>query len=373
MPHSLSSAVARGYDHLVYVRVFEGCNLHCQHCFIPANPKKMEPEDFSRIPQVVSGFAKRGDTILLQWHGGEPTLLGPDYLVDAIERVQSNSDYRWVHGIQTNLLTYDQRWAQVYRTYFGGEVGVSWDHGIRLLRKGRPESFADFEAQFWQKFEQLRADGLDPYVVITVTRPLLEAYRSPLRLLQMLAARGVRRFHLERLTPTGEARENWGWLGVSNREWSEYMARLAPAYARWQQLAGERSEKGLTCSPLDGIGLSVDRLLAGDSGGYGCLSGVCDTHFHTIDAGGYKRGCTAITAEEPDNRRAKVIRIVRIKEERAARRFDCQACDFRSICSAGCLAGDMDDGSGECAGGRILFSALRRMRQEELGAGSQVV
>ncbi len=362
MSGSVSSMTTRGYDHLVYVRLFEGCNLHCQHCFIPANPKKMEPQAFSEIPQVVSGFAKPGDKILLQWHGGEPTLLGPEYLVDAIERIQKNTDYQWVHGIQTNLLTYDDRWADVYRRYFGGEVGVSWDHGIRLLRKGKSESFADFEDAFWPKFQQLLADGLDPYLVVTMTKPLLDAYQNPVRLLEMLSSKGVKRFHLERLTPTGEARENWEWLGVSNREWSEYMSRFALAYARWMQVNAEYPEKHITCSPLDGIGLSVDRLLAGQTGGYGCLSGVCDTHFHTIDAGGYKRGCTAITAEEPDNRRAKVIRIVRIKEERQARRFDCQACEFRDICSAGCLAGDMDDGSGECAGGAILFSTLKSMR-----------
>lgn len=26
------------FDHLVYLRIHEGCNLWCEHCYIPANP-----------------------------------------------------------------------------------------------------------------------------------------------------------------------------------------------------------------------------------------------------------------------------------------------------------------------------------------------
>ncbi len=354
---SVTSMVETPFDHLVYVRVFEGCNLHCEHCFIPANPKKMEPEQFSQIPERVAMFAQKGQRILLQWHGGEPTLLGVDYLRDAISRVEAGVDFQWIHGIQTNLLTYDERWAELYREKFDGEVGVSWDWGIRLLSKSRPESFDEFERRFWPKFERLLADGLSPYLVITGTKPFFDRFKNPMELFEMLAQRGVQRFHIERLTPTGEARKNWSWLGVSNREWSLHMARFARAYMAWNANSGKR----LSMSPVDGLLKSVERLRAGQAGGYGCLSGACDTKFHTIDASGYKRGCTAITSEEPDNKRASVVRIFRIGEERQQRRFDCQSCEFKAICSAGCLAGDMDDGSGECAGGRSLFAALQAL------------
>lgn len=351
---SVSSMETRGYDHLVYVRVFEGCNLHCQHCFIPANPKKMTPEQFSSIPAWVRQFAAPGERILLQWHGGEPTLLGVAFLRDAINRVEACQDFEWIHGIQTNLLTYDADWRDLYREKFSGEVGVSWDHGIRLLKKDDPESFGAFEAQFWPRFEGLLSDGLTPYVVITGTKPFFDRYKNPLDLFEMLWAKGVRRLHIERLTPSGEARKHWSWLGVNNREWSDAMGRLARAYRAWSKHSG----RYLQISPLDGIQLSIDRLRRGEAGGYGCLSGVCDTHFHTIDASGYRKGCTALTAEEPDNRRANVVRIFRIGEERQVRRTNCDACPYRAICSAGCLAADMDDGSGECAGGSRLFSAM---------------
>lgn len=355
---SVNTMVTAPFDHLVYVRVFEGCNLHCQHCFIPANPKKMEPEQFSAIPEMVSRFAKVGQKILLQWHGGEPTLLGHKYLVDAIERVEKNKDFEWIHGIQTNLMTYSPEWTGVYKKYFGSEVGVSWDWAIRLTSKDRSETFEDFEAKFWPKFNQLLEDGLSPYLVVTGTKPFFERFKNPVEFFDFVYDRGIRRVHIERLTPSGEARQNWSWLGVSNMDWSAYMSRMARAYVSWSRNTG----KFLSISPLDGLFASVDRLLAGQAGGYGCLSGVCDTHFHTIDETGYRRGCTAITSEEPDNKRAKVIKIVKIEQDRQIRRWNCVSCKYKVICSAGCLASDMDDGSGECAGGSRLFQSVEMMR-----------
>ena len=42
------------FDHMLYMRLFEGCNVFCEHCFIPNNPKKMNLSnpnlsDFSRL------------------------------------------------------------------------------------------------------------------------------------------------------------------------------------------------------------------------------------------------------------------------------------------------------------------------------------
>ena len=50
---------APAFDHLVYLRVFEGCNLHCEHCFIPSNPKRMTMDDLKAVPEKVAGV-KRG-------------------------------------------------------------------------------------------------------------------------------------------------------------------------------------------------------------------------------------------------------------------------------------------------------------------------
>lgn len=348
---------APAFDHLVYLRIFEGCNLHCEHCFIPSNPKKMTLEDFDRVPETVAGFAAPGSRILLQWHGGEPTIFGPDWLETAIGRVEAaGSQFSWQHGIQTNLLNYDASWAPLYHRHFGGEVGVSWDPGIRLMRRGDPSSNAAYEAVFWPNFEAMLADGLDAYVVVTFTRTFVEHFRDPYRFFQMMEERGVRRVHLERVTRTGYARENWARVGLDNAEYSEAMARFLRAYWRYLHVRhGTETHDRLHVSPFDGLIGSVERLCDGTAGGYGCWSGNCDTRFHTIDANGYKAGCTAVTSEIDNKRATEILSFPDFTTARQERQWDCQTCQFRKICSSGCLASLMDDGSGECAGGQRLF------------------
>jgi radical SAM protein with 4Fe4S-binding SPASM domain len=339
------------------MRIFEGCNLHCEHCFIPKNPKRMSIEDVAASAGAVRSFAKPGQRILLQWHGGEPTMFGPNWLREAISAIEeAGPEFVWDHGIQTNLMTYSTEWADLYFEKFGGNVGVSWDPVIRLLRAGRPETNADYEVAFRKNLSRLVADGLDPYLVMTATRVFFERFRNPFDLFDEMLAMGVRKAHIERLTETGYARANWSRLGVDNAAYSKGMSRILKAYELWRR----RDDNGalLNLSPFDGLMASVREMGEG-RGGYGCWSGGCDTRFHTIDSSGYKRGCTALTSESDNKAANESLNFpLGFEEERRIRQIvDCSTCDFRSVCSSGCLALSMDDGSGECSGGRKLFEA----------------
>lgn len=357
---------APDFSHLVYMRVFEGCNLHCEHCFIPKNPKKMTLEDIEQSAQSIRKFAKPGQTVLIQWHGGEPTMFGAMWLSDAIERLEAAApDLLFQHGIQTNLMTYSPEWAELYRRKFDGNVGVSWDPVIRLLARGRPETNKTYEERFWANLETLIADGLEPYLVVTATRTFFDKFRNPMFFFEKLVEKGIRKAHIERLTETGYARDNWDRLGVSNAEYSKYMSRFLKAYDLWRS----RDQNGalLSLSPFDGLMQSVERMSKGATG-YGCWSGSCDTRFHTIDSNGYKMGCTALTSEVDNKAARKSLDFSQgLVEARKERRIiNCQPCPFRSVCSSGCLALSMDDGSGECSGGRGLFeSTLRVIKHRE--------
>lgn len=359
-----------GFDHLVYVRVFEGCNLACRHCFIPANPKKMSLEDIARVPDLMRKHAAPGQTLLLQWHGGEPTLFGANWLEDAISAVENaGPEFVWRHGIQTNLMTYDKSWASLYARRFDGQVGVSWDPQIRLLKGGHPESNAAFEKRFWEQVEHLLDDGLSPYLVVTATKTLFQHFSSPFAFFDFLVAKGISKGHLERVTRTGEARDNWDEIGLSNAEYARQMALWLKAYVLWREAFN--GPPPLSLSPFDGLLESVGRLADGEGGGYGCWSGACDTRFHTVDASGYKRGCTAITSESDNPRRRNSLDILNIADPvkaRAERRFNCASCEFRSICSSGCLATDIEDGSGECSGGFSLFKTALSLEKRRRAA-----
>ena len=350
------------FDHLVYLRVFEGCNLHCEHCFIPANPKTMKLSDFDCIGERLRTFATPGQRILFQWHGGEPTALGAHYLSEALERLHRGAtEFSLSHGIQTNLMTYDEGWARVFAQYFDSSIGVSWDPEIRLLRRGRPETNAEYEAGFWANLQRLVRDGIEPYLVVTGTRVFFQKFRDPFEFFSMMEERGIRRAHIERLTPTGYARESWGRIGLTNAENSRHMARFARAYRAYTQ-RDRAGKQPFSLSPFDGLIESVARLRAGEAGGYGCLSGDCDSRFHTIDANGYKFGCTALNSEY-DNARfsGTPIQIVDLTDARERRQLDCRTCRYKPICSSGCMATPRQDQSGECAGGSQVFSAIEQM------------
>jgi len=359
------------FDHLVYVRVFEGCNLHCEHCFIPKNPKRMDQEAVADVANHLRKFAKPGQRILIQWHGGEPTLFGADWMAEAIDRLEAAApEFQLRHGIQTNLMTYSKEWGRLFHERFADGLGVSWDPKIRHLGRGDNSNEA-YDQLFWRNLDALINDGLEPYLVMTATKQFFETFKNPISLFEMLSSRGIRKAHIERLTETGYARENWPRIGVDNAAFSNGMARFLKAYSVWFSNR-DPSDPPLSMSPFDGLLMSAKLLREQtDVRGYGCWSGHCDTRFHTVDGSGYKRGCTALTSEFDNKAARKSIDLSEgFERVRGNRRLiNCKECRFHSICSSGCLAVSMDDGSGECSGGYGLFAAA--MAVVESGGGFQ--
>ena len=120
------------YDHMVYIRLFEGCNLACEHCYIPPNPKKIDSSFYENkgITNVLVEEASvtKGSKLYIQWHGGEPTMLGPDYLENAIKNVEADDRFIYQHGIQTNLINFSEnkeKWINIYKNYFNSKENIT--------------------------------------------------------------------------------------------------------------------------------------------------------------------------------------------------------------------------------------------------------
>lgn len=358
------------FDHLVYLRVFEGCNLHCQHCFIPSNPKRMTLDDIEAVAETLRGRIAAGSTILIQWHGGEPTLMGADFIRSGIERLRAaGPEFTWRHGIQTNLMSFSEEWARLYHDEFGGEVGVSWDPKIRLLNRHALDSHGEFNRRFDEKLAAVVEAGLAPYLVVTAAKTLFKAFPNPFDFFQHWHDRGVQHVHLERITETGYARQNWDFVGLSNAEYSSKMSRWMRAY--WSFKKNTIGEKPFFLSPFENLTDSITSLADGAPRAHGCWSGHCDTRFHTIDADGYKFGCTALTSEQGNRNSNHGLDLGSdLKARREIRQFDCHSCPFRSVCSSGCLALNFDDGSGECSGGYKLFETISDLTKTKPALGA---
>jgi len=384
------------WDHLVYIRLFEGCNLNCEHCFIPSNPKKIDLSFYkdNGLANTLKAYTtiKPNESVLLQWHGGEPTMLGTSYLNEAITLTEKDTTFNFIHSIQTNLMNFHEspsQWAEIYHKYFNSQIGVSWDYGIRHVKRNKTseETNKEYELKFWQNHEIARSFGLNMYFVITVTKLFFEKYKNPLDFFEFIVSKGVTHLNFERITNNGNARENWGKLGLNNLEYSENMSKFFKYYRLFKQ---NNPNIKLNISPFDGLYLSVSNLdrhiynqktigisdvLSFKNQGYGCWSGSCDTKFHTIDSNGYKHGCTALTSEQDNNNKMlqhniqnkKIVWLGKSNLEqqenilsyRAERQRSCQECEFLTICSSGCLSVDKFDESGECSGAKKLFTTIR--------------
>lgn len=361
------------FDDLVYLRLFEGCNLFCQHCFIPQNPKKMHASQMETLHQILQPHIAPGSRVLLQWHGGEPTALGPALLRSYITTIHTQKEYHWAHSIQTNLINYHEHrteWAELYHAFFEHQVGVSWDSSIRFFKKDcSTESQQQYTQQFFTNLDYLIEDGLEPRLIVTATKQLFLDFPDPFVFFEKWSDIGVYDIHLERITKTGYAFQNWDTLGLNNAEYESLMLKWFKAYTLWSTQRQEHGERYIAVSPFVTIQKSVSflnqapfhgGLLQQDDLGSGCLSGKCDTHFHTVDSGGYKSGCTALTGEV-DNSSKKINTIFwapskkKYQEQRAERQKACQECPFLSICSSGCLTTERWDDSGSCSGAFKLF------------------
>lgn len=395
------------YDHMVYLRVFEGCNLHCEHCFIPSNPKKIHSDFFKNNgltnELIENAHIKENSNLYIQWHGGEPTLLGVDYLENAIKEVQKDTRFKYMHGIQTNLMNFHQntdKWVNLYKTYFDSQLGVSWDYAIRHTKSSAVQSSKtneEFEFQFWKNIELALQNNLELYMVVTATKIFFEHFTNPFDFFEMLVEKGITKLNFERVTKTGYARESWDRIGLSNLQYSQYMSKFFKAYFLFKQ---NNPEINLHISPFDGLLRSVLNLsltnqnelndkaniwdiLSYKNQGYGCWSGECDTRFHTIDSNGYKHGCTALTSEQ-DNKNKSLQQSVNVQKivwigkktddkalfnesqknailhERKNRQDSCAGCEFLKICSSGCLSVEKFDESGECSGAKTLFTTIKK-------------
>lgn len=351
------------FDHLFYMRVFEGCNLYCKHCFVPHNPKRIKPDDFTRSAEILKNNTSPGDNVVVQWHGGEPTALGAQYLRDFIGAIDDVcADRKIMHTIQTNLININDELIDLYKDKFSSTIGVSWDPEIRLL-KGSNQLFS---VEFESNVSKATAAGLSLDLIITVTKPLIDKY-IPEDIIEYAEHLGARTLHLEKLTSTGEAISNWGDVGVTHADYSNYMSKFLLRYINY--LRNPAKSPHVHISPFDGLLKSFHEYQdENTSNGYGCWSGKCDTRFHTIDADGYKKGCTAVSADEQNySFQAQVSSVVSFVDIRKERTNGCYNCTYQSVCSSGCMASDLFDGSGDCAGAYKLLLTADSITKKQRG------
>jgi len=125
------------------------CNLACRYCFYTPKQKLYEGKrrmSIKTLERMIAQFLGIGSPeAWLSWQGGEPTLMGLDFYLKAIELENhyKKKGQRVYNTFQTNGLLLDERWAEFLRDN-NFLVGISIDgpakfhNAYRMTKQGKP-------------------------------------------------------------------------------------------------------------------------------------------------------------------------------------------------------------------------------------------
>lgn len=338
---------------LVFVRLVEACNLKCSHCLIPANPQKMSVEQCKTIPDLLEEHIPLGSEVTIKWHGGEPTLFGAKRLAGVMDYLKNDSRFNFRFEIRTNLLNISGEWINVFKNYFKSGVGVSWDYGIRKLPT--TDLSSEYDRLFFHNLEMIVKNGIQPRLAITVTKPFIDWYENHV----MDVIGWVRKYNLAdivflRLIKTGRALTNWDEIGVSNKEFSEFIIKTFDLMSVIKEADG-----------FDGVFPICEYrdILSGaarDTNYQSCFNGWCDSNSMSIDEKGLRRGCLTMDTQSIEHTEDLYKITVRdITFARQDRTKSCGACIHNMYCNTGCFSALKMDASGECSGGSMIFNFMK--------------
>jgi uncharacterized protein len=115
----------------IIVKIVERCNLDCSYCYMyhgadqswRTRPALLSTELQDLLVGRCADYLAADDmrVVTLEFHGGEPLLIGRPAFEDLLRKVRADLGERASLCIQTNGLLLDDAWLELFETY-----GVSW-------------------------------------------------------------------------------------------------------------------------------------------------------------------------------------------------------------------------------------------------------
>ena len=131
---------------LLILQATSFCNIDCRYCYLAdRSAKRRMSED--TLEAIISALVRDdllGDEITVNWHAGEPLVVGVDFYRRAAARMRrlESAGTKVIHSVQTNGMLIDETWCEFFRDY-EIRVGVSIDgpqrvhDAHRVDRRGR--------------------------------------------------------------------------------------------------------------------------------------------------------------------------------------------------------------------------------------------
>jgi radical SAM protein with 4Fe4S-binding SPASM domain len=324
------------------------CNLDCAFCYAgsgagattgapSAGPPVLATEEALRLLAIIRHEALCPS---VSFTGGEPTL-HPD-LPELVARGREL-------GMWVNLITNGQRLAQLAPAL--ADAGLS---SVQVSLEGPDAALHDalvgrkgaFE-RLWQGVEALRLRGVSLHTNTTVNRRNVDAL---LAIVDLLSDRGLDRFTMNLVIPTGSATRNLDALRLSYSE-------IGPWILRVRDRAEKRGMRFVWYSPLP---MCVFNTVAHGLGNQGCAA--CDGLLH-VDSRSRVRPCSSFPADEAvgDLSRQDFSALWQSEaavawREKRHKPEACQDCRHAAICQGACVLYWRAMGESEIQGGRFPAS-----------------
>jgi uncharacterized protein len=215
MPEESRGTPASGIDPFVVMAkpVGPACNLECSYCYYLEAATLFPTRDGFRMSDEILEYyirqymsASPGPEVLFVWHGGEPTLAGPDFYRHIIELqkkyLPDGKSFR--NNLQTNGILLDDEWCSFLAdNHF--DVGLSidgtqWVHDT-FRRDHHGNGTYDIVAE---SIRRLQSHGVQPDLLCTVTSVSATEPLSVYRALRDFDTGWIQFIPIVRCVPDGE-------------------------------------------------------------------------------------------------------------------------------------------------------------------------
>ncbi|MFZ2446697.1 MAG: radical SAM protein [Syntrophobacteraceae bacterium] len=322
----------------------EACNSRCIYCDVvhkkPRTPVTMPLETlelfFSRINEFL--IERPDEYMEIIWHGGEPLLLGPDYLRRAIDFQRTRcagTSNRIHHNIQSNLTLFSRDYAEIFKALGVKTIGTSYDPitGVRGL--GSRRDTESYNRRFLDAIALAEEEGFNWGLIYVVTRLALPRPLEIFHFLNNLSPKGA--FMFNPVLLYGNDERKIGHLRISPEEYADFLGAIFPVW--WRD-----RENYCQVDPF----YTLSRTLLEDSRNLLCAdSGACAHSHLNLSSDGRMSQCGraadwglldygSIFEKTFSEVFADPQREIFLKRNEILPESDCKGCRFWEICHGGC-------------------------------------
>lgn len=320
------------------------CNVACDYCF--------ENKEAHRLPStLVPLLTKRlldhmenegiGECEIY-WQGGEAMIMGPAWFAETgavMDQAAEARGLRFVHYLQTNLISYSPAWNELLHGMFSSSLGTSMDfpNVHRKLFKGGAEAYTEL---WTRRLNEAREAGIKVGVIAVLHQASLEA--GPERFYRYFTEElGLDDFQVNTPFPGGPANQLEDGIALDHAALAEFLAGL---FDIWM----ERGYPRVSLGPFDAL---IDHF-TGRPARLPCIwKENCSNQFISIDSKGTVAQCDCWVTSYPESFFGNVFQepdLTQLLRTSPARREfverprhlveheDCLSCRFLSICHGGC-------------------------------------